>query len=118
MGRHKKEQTYTRSIRFSKELKDFLDSLDNTNIFVTQLLEDTNEFKQFIQNQKNNSDNSSLFNEIFEEDTHLKVPFSDKDEFVEIANIHCRKRQWNGDLKVWIVQKGTLKKPFEKWLIL
>ena len=48
MGRKKKEQTYIKSIRVDKDTKEFLESLDNANIFVLQLLKDTNEYKKFI----------------------------------------------------------------------
>ena len=46
MGRKQKEKTYIKSIRVNEDIKDFLESLENANLFVLQLLEDTNEFKK------------------------------------------------------------------------
>jgi hypothetical protein len=46
MGRPKKDKTYIQSLRVPSEIKKFLDSLDNTNIFVLQLLDNSKEFKK------------------------------------------------------------------------
>ena len=46
------------------EIKEFLESLPNANIFVLQLLEDTNEFKKFIANKKNDSMTGNLFEDL------------------------------------------------------
>ena len=46
MGRKKQEPTFIKSIRVNEDIKDFLESLENANLFVLQLLEDTNEFKK------------------------------------------------------------------------
>jgi len=48
MGRKKKSQTFIKSIRVDKDTKEFLESLDNANIFVLQLLKDTDEYQKFI----------------------------------------------------------------------
>ena len=48
MGRKKKPQTYIKTIRVDKDTKEFLESLDNANIFVLQLLKDSEEYKKFI----------------------------------------------------------------------
>ena len=61
MGRKQKEKTYIKSIRVNEDIKDFLESLENANIFVIQLLEDTNEFKKFIANKKSDSMTGNLF---------------------------------------------------------
>lgn len=61
MGRKQKEKTYIKSIRVNEDIKDFLESLENANLFVLQLLEDTNEFKKFIANKKSDSMTESLF---------------------------------------------------------
>ncbi len=61
MGRKQKEKTYIKSIRVNEDIKEFLESLENANIFVLQLLEDTNEFKKFIANKKNDNLTGSLF---------------------------------------------------------
>ena len=63
MGRRKKEQTYIKSIRVNEDIKDFLESLENANLFVLQLLEDTNEFKKFIANKKSDNLTGSLFDD-------------------------------------------------------
>ena len=61
MGRKQKEKTYIKSIRVNEDIKDFLESLENANLFVLQLLEDTNEFKKFIAIKKSDNLTGSLF---------------------------------------------------------
>jgi hypothetical protein len=61
MGRKKQEPTFIKSIRVNQDIKDFLEQLPNANLFVLQLLEDTNEFKKFIANKKNDDMTGSLF---------------------------------------------------------
>ena len=61
MGRKQKEKTYIKSIRVNQDEKEFLESLENANIFVLQLLEDSNEFKKFIANKKSDSMTGNLF---------------------------------------------------------
>ena len=61
MGRKQKEKTYIKSIRVNTDIKEFLEQLPNANIFVLQLLEDTNEFKKFIANKKNDDMTGNLF---------------------------------------------------------
>lgn len=61
MGRKQKEKTYIKSIRVNEDIKEFLESLENANIFVLQLLEDSNEFKKFIANKKSDSMTGNLF---------------------------------------------------------
>lgn len=61
MGRKKQEPTFIKSIRVNEDIKDFLESLENANLFVLQLLEDTNEFKKYIANKKNDDMTGSLF---------------------------------------------------------
>ena len=61
MGRKQKEKTYIKSIRVNQDIKEFLESLENANIFVIQLLEDTEEFKKFIANKKSDSMTGNLF---------------------------------------------------------
>ena len=64
MGRKKQEPTYIKSIRVNEDIKDFLESLENANLFVIQILEDTNEFKKFIANKKNDSMTGNLFEDL------------------------------------------------------
>ncbi len=61
MGRNKKEKTYIKSIRVNEDMKEFLSSLDNTNIFVLQLLKDTTEYKSFIHQKKLKDSSPKLF---------------------------------------------------------
>ena len=64
MGRKKQEPTFIKSIRVNEDIKDFLESLENANIFVLQLLEDTNEFKKFIANKKSDGMTGNLFEDL------------------------------------------------------
>ena len=61
MGRKQKEKTYIKSIRVNEDIKEFLEQLENANLFVFQLLEDSNEFKKFVANKKNDNLTGSLF---------------------------------------------------------
>ena len=61
MGRKQKEKTFIKSIRVNQDIKDFLESLENANLFVLQILEDSNEFKKFIGNKKSDNLTGSLF---------------------------------------------------------
>ena len=63
MGRKQKEKTFIKSIRVNQDIKDFLEQLENANIFVLQLLEDTNEFKKFVANKKSDNLTGSLFDD-------------------------------------------------------
>ena len=63
MGRKQKEKTYIKSIRVNQDIKEFLESLENANIFVLQLLEDSNEFKKFVANKKSDNLTGSLFDD-------------------------------------------------------
>jgi hypothetical protein len=62
MGRRKKDKTYIKSIRVNEDIKEFLEQLPNANLFVLQLIEDTEEFKKFIANKKSENLTGSLFN--------------------------------------------------------
>ena len=61
MGRKKQEPTFIKSIRVNQDIKDFLESLENANIFVLQLLEDTEDYKKFLRLKKENENLPSLF---------------------------------------------------------
>ena len=61
MGRKQKEKTYIKSIRVNQDIKEFLEQLENANLFVIQLLEDTEEFKKFIAQKKSMLQTKSLF---------------------------------------------------------
>ena len=61
MGRKQKEKTYIKSIRVNQDIKEFLENLENANLFVLQQLEDTEQFKKFIANKKSDSMTGNLF---------------------------------------------------------
>ena len=61
MGRKQKEKTFIKSIRVNQDIKEFFESLENANLFVLQLLEDSNEFKKFIAQKKSMLQTKSLF---------------------------------------------------------
>lgn len=63
MPRPKKEPTYIKSIRVDSKIKEFLESLDNANEFVLQLLRENEEFKKFLREleARNNKNQPSLF---------------------------------------------------------
>ena len=61
MGRKQKEKTYIKSIRVNQDIKEFLEQLENANIFVLHLLEDSNEFKKFAAYKKSQSQTGNLF---------------------------------------------------------
>lgn len=61
MGRKKQEPTFIKSIRVNQDIKDFLEQLPNANLFVLQLLEDTEDYKKFLRLKKENENLPSLF---------------------------------------------------------
>ena len=61
MGRKKQEPTFIKSIRVNQDTKEFLEQLENANLFVLQLLEDTEDFKKFIANKKSDNLTGNLF---------------------------------------------------------
>ena len=61
MGRKKQEPTFIKSIRVNEDIKEFLENLENANLFVLQLIEDTNEFKKFVAYKKSQSRIGNLF---------------------------------------------------------
>ena len=63
MGRKQKEKTYIKSIRVNEDIKDFLEQLENANLFVLQILENSNEFKKFIAIKKSENMTGSLFDD-------------------------------------------------------
>lgn len=61
MGRKQKEKTYIKSIRVNQDTKEFFESLENANLFVLQLLENTEEYKKIIAQKKSMLQTKSLF---------------------------------------------------------
>ena len=55
------------SIRVSNEVKEFLKSLENANSFINSLIENTDEFKKWLQDQQ--ADNSPDLFEIYAKNT-------------------------------------------------
>ena len=64
MGRKQKEKTYIKSIRVNQDIKEFLESLENANLFVLQLLEETEEFKKFVAYKKSLANTRNLFSDL------------------------------------------------------
>lgn len=63
MPRAKKRPTFIKSIRVDFETKQFLESLENANEFVLQLLQNTDDYKKFIRvlREKENQNQPKLF---------------------------------------------------------
>ncbi len=61
MGRKKQEPTFIKSIRVNEDIKEFLESLENANLFVLQLLENTEDYKKFAAYKKSQSQTGNLF---------------------------------------------------------
>ena len=61
MGRKKQDPTFIKSIRVNEDIKEFLEQLENANLFVLQPLEETEEFKKFIAYKKSQSQTGNLF---------------------------------------------------------
>lgn len=47
-GQPRKRPTFVKSIRVDKNIKEFLESLENANVFVIQQIESTEEFLEFL----------------------------------------------------------------------
>ena len=63
MGRKKQDPTFIKSIRVNEDIKEFLENLENANLFVLQLIENTDEFKKFLANKKSDNLTGSLFDD-------------------------------------------------------
>lgn len=61
MGRRKKEKTFIKSIRVNEDLKDFLDSIENYNKYIIQLIETKKDFKIYLRTKKENDNSPTLF---------------------------------------------------------
>ena len=63
MPRAKKRPTYIKSLRVDSETKQFLESLENANEFVLQLLQSTDDYQKFIKalREKENQNQPKLF---------------------------------------------------------
>lgn len=56
-----KERSVIHSIRVSKTLKEFLNSLDNANEFIKELLLNTDDYKKFLHKKEILENQPSLF---------------------------------------------------------
>ncbi len=63
----KDKKSVIHSIRISKSLKEFLNSLDNANEFINQLLKNSDEYKKFLHKKEILENQPSLFDEIEKE---------------------------------------------------
>ncbi len=63
MPRAKKRPTFIKSLRVDSETKQFLESLENANEFVIQLLQSTDDYQKFIKalREKENQNQPKLF---------------------------------------------------------
>ena len=63
----KDQKSVIHSIRISKSLKEFLNSLDNSNEFIKELLLNTDDYKKFLHKKEILENQPSLFDEIEKE---------------------------------------------------
>lgn len=63
----KNQKSVIHSIRISKSLKEFLNSLDNSNEFIKKLLLNTDDYKKFLHKKEILENQPSLFDEIEKE---------------------------------------------------
>lgn len=63
----KGQKSVIHSIRISKSLKEFLNSLDNSNEFIKKLLLNTDDYKKFLHKKEILENQPSLFDEIEKE---------------------------------------------------
>lgn len=61
-GRPKGEPTFTKSIRVDWRIRNFLDSIDNQNTFINEVIRATPEFKAFLDLEYAKSKDRALFN--------------------------------------------------------
>lgn len=61
MGRKKKAPTFIRSLRVDLDTKEFLEQIENANIFVLQLIQDTDEYKKYLAKKKSEDNSPTLF---------------------------------------------------------
>ena len=61
MGRKQKEKTFIKSIRVNQDVKDFLDSIENSNKYIIELIESQRDFKIYLRTKKENDKTPTLF---------------------------------------------------------
>ena len=61
MGRKKQEPTFIKSIRVNQDVKDFLDSIENYNKYIIELIEAQRDFKIYLRTKKENDNSPTLF---------------------------------------------------------
>ena len=61
VGRKQKEKTYIKSIRVNQDIKDFLESIENYNKYIIELIESQKDFKIYLRTKKENDNSPTLF---------------------------------------------------------
>ena len=61
VGRKQKEKTFIKSIRVNQDIKDFLDSIENYNKYIIELIESQKDFKIYLRTKKENDNTPTLF---------------------------------------------------------
>ena len=61
MGRKQKEKTFIKSFRVNQDIKDFLESIENYNKYIIQLIETQKDFKIYLRTKKENDNSPTLF---------------------------------------------------------
>ena len=61
MGRKQKQKTFVKTFRVNQDIKDFLESIENYNKYIIQLIESQKDFKIFLRTKKENDNSPTLF---------------------------------------------------------
>lgn len=61
MGRKQKEKTFVKTFRVNQDIKDFLDSIENYNKYIIELIEAQRDFKIYLRTKKENDNTPTLF---------------------------------------------------------
>lgn len=61
MGRKQKEKTFVKTFRVNQDIKDFLDSIENYNKYIIELIEAQRDFKIYLRTKKENDKTPTLF---------------------------------------------------------
>lgn len=61
MGKRKKEKTFIKSIRVNQDIKDFLETIENYNKYIIQLIESQKDFQIYLRSKKENDNTPTLF---------------------------------------------------------
>ena len=61
MGRKQKEKTYIKSIRVNQDMKEYLESIENYNKYLIDLIESQKDFQIYLRTKKDNDNSPTLF---------------------------------------------------------